>query len=272
VLEVNAPLIQEQQRYRSLWNVPRAELLLIQNAGTADVVACVSSSIARWVTGHVPGAKTFVIPNGVNVQRVTPRRTGQHRPDCLTVAFVGTLKPWHGVPGLLEAAALANASTPDPALRWAVRIVGDGPERDGLEELARKLKVDVEFTGAVPPADVPELLGQCDAAAAPYPAAGQDDYFSPLKVYEYMAAAMPIIATNVGQLPSILQNGMTGLLVRAGDPSAFAEALIALGRSPVLRGYLGANARAAAVRHFSWDTVLGRIIETTNASRTVAAL
>jgi starch synthase len=105
------------------------------------------------------------------------------------------------------------------------------------------------------------LLGQCDAAAAPYPLpnAAQADYFSPLKVYEYMAAAMPIVASRVGQIPDILDDGRTGLLVPPGETAAFAQALLALGQDPGLRQELGANARAKAVQCFSWDRVLAGI-------------
>jgi starch synthase len=273
VLEVNAPLIEEQQRYRQLVDVKKAETVLRRNAGTADVVACVSEPVVRWVRERVPTARTLLVPNGVNVHRITPRRPGRRNPDRLTVAFVGTLKPWHGVPGLLHGVALANAQTPDPARCWRVLVVGDGPGREDLELLAANLGVEAEFTGAVPPDAVPGLLDAADAAAAPYPAEvkGQDDYFSPLKVYEYMAAALPIIASAVGQIPSILEQGRTGILVPPGEPAAVAEALTRLAQDPDLRERLGASARAEAVLRFSWDGVLTRITRSLPPVRRVAA-
>ena len=261
VLEVNAPLIEEQQRYRQLLDVKKAETVLRRNAGTADVVACVSEPVMRWVHERVPTARTVLVPNGVNVQRITARRPGRRHPDHLTVAFVGTLKPWHGVPVLLHAVTLANAQTIRPDWRWTVRIIGDGPGRADLERLAASLGVDAEFTGAVPPDAVPALLHECDAAAAPYPpeTAGQTDYFSPLKVYEYMAAAMPVIASAVGQVPSIIDGGRTGILVPPGDPEALAAALNSLAEDPVLCERLGNQARRDAVERFSWNHVLSRI-------------
>lgn len=261
VLEVNAPLIEEQQRYRQLLDVKKAETVLRRNAGTADVVACVSEPVVRWVHERVPTARTVLAPNGVNTERITARRPGRRHLDYLTVAFVGTLKPWHGVPGLLHAVALANAHTAQPELRWKVRIIGDGPGRADLERLAASLGVDTEFAGAVPPAAVPGLLQECDAAAAPYPpgAAGQDDYFSPLKVYEYLAAGMPIIASAEGQIPSIIDDGRTGILVPPGEPEPLAAALIRLAEDPGLRERLGDQARGDAVERFSWTGVLARI-------------
>lgn len=273
VLEVNAPLIEEQQRYRQLVDVRKAETVLRRNAGTADVVACVSEPVVRWVRERVPTARTVLVPNGVNVHRITPRQPGRRDPNHLTVVFVGTLKPWHGVPGLLHAVALANAQTPDPTLRWQLLVIGNGPGRADLERLAGSLGVDAEFTGAVPPDAVPGLLDRADAAAAPYPAvaAGQDDYFSPLKVYEYMAAALPIIASAVGQIPSILEPGRTGILVPPGDAEALADALTRLAADPDLRERLGTSARAEAEQRFSWNGVLARITHSLPPIRRVAA-
>ncbi len=273
VLEVNAPLIEEQQRYRQLLDTKKAETVLRRNAGTADVVACVSEPVVRWVRGRVPAARAVLVPNGVNVERITPRRPGRRSPDHLTVAFVGTLKPWHGVPGLLYGVALANDQTPDPARRWRALVIGDGPGREDLGRLAAAVGVETVFTGAVPPDTVPGLLNDADAAAAPYPpdVVGQDDYFSPLKVYEYMAAALPIIASAVGQIPHILDDGRTGILVPPGEPAVLAKALIRLGEDPALRERLGSAARVDAETRFSWDGVLARITASLPPLRRVAA-
>ncbi|MFP3461370.1 glycosyltransferase family 4 protein [Arthrobacter globiformis] len=270
VLEVNAPLIEEQRQYRELHDAGLAERMLRTNAAAATVVACVSEPAVRWVEGRVPGARTVLAPNGVNTERITPRRPVRLHADALTVAFVGTLKPWHGVGHLLQGVAQANIRSAGPT--WRAKIIGDGPCRQELEWTAEQLGVDAEFTGAVVPDSVPGLLHECDAAAAPYPAPepGRDDYFSPLKVYEYLAAGLPVIASSVGQIPSILQHERTGLLVKPADPGAIAAALGRLGADAALRDRLGTRARAAAVGLYSWDSVLATIRQALATDRSVA--
>lgn len=270
VLEVNAPLIEEQQQYRELSDTGLAERMLGTNAAAASVVACVSEPVVRWVKDRVPGARTLLAPNGVNTGRITPRHPVRLHSDSFTVGFVGTLKPWHGVGYLLQAVAQANIRS--AGTTWRAKIIGDGPCRQDLEQTAAMLGVEAEFTGAVAPDSVPGLLHECDAAAAPYPlpAAGRDDYFSPLKVYEYLAAGLPVVASGVGQIPSILQHELTGLLVKPADPGAIAAALLRLGADPALRNRLGTRARAAAVGLYSWDSVLATIRHALTSERRVA--
>lgn len=107
ILEVNAPLIEEQSIHRELADVATAHRLTEEMFRTAEVVSCVSEPVACWVHGIAPQARAVVTPNGVNAERIRPadRTTGP-----LTVGFVGTLKPWHGTGILL--AAVARHATP----------------------------------------------------------------------------------------------------------------------------------------------------------------
>ena len=170
------------------------------------------------------------------------------------VTFVGTLKPWHGVADLLAAAALAKRP-------WKLRIIGDGPERAALEEQAAGLGIEVDFRGAVAPADMPGQLAGSAIGVAPYPDLGgeQQQYFSPLKVYEYLAAGLPVVASAVGQLPQIL--GELGTLVPPSDPAALAAAIDDLAADPVLRGELGWRGRVQAEEKHSWAGAVDHILD-----------
>jgi alpha-maltose-1-phosphate synthase len=252
ILEVNAPLVDEQRTHRHLVDEVGAQRVLQAQVTGAAVVTTVSRPVADWVldrVGHEVGSRVLVVPNGVDPERIRPVQPVPGRRPV--VVFVGTLKPWHGVDVLVEAAARARVP-------WRLRLVGDGPERHRLCALADRLGVELDLRGAVPPAAVPDALAGAMVAVAPYPAevAAGEQYFSPLKVYEYGAAALPVVASRVGQLPDVVEDGVTGLLVTPSDPQALADALDALVADPARAAAMGAAARERMVRHHSWDAVL----------------
>jgi glycosyltransferase involved in cell wall biosynthesis len=249
LLEVNAPLIDEQRTHRELHHVDLAETRLIATAGAATAVAAVSEPVATWVRDHVASAPTSVVPNGVDTDRFHPPAVQPTRP--FTVGFVGTLKPWHGVETLVEAVSLLRRDRPDARLL----LVGDGPRRDHLETLAADRDVPCTTTGAVPPADVPLFLRAMDVAAAPYPAGDQAAYFSPLKVLEYLAAGIPVVASDTGQVPSLLDHGRAGVLVAPGDAAALADGLRSLSSDPDRRRRLAAAGRAKVLGEHRWTHV-----------------
>lgn len=255
ILEVNAPLIDEQRTHRALHDEGTALRALRIQLSAATVIACVSDPVAAWIAGHAsPGSRPRIItaPNGVNVERIVPSAEADGAP---TVVFVGTLKPWHGVSDLIEAKALSDGS-------WKLRIVGDGPEAASLRALAGAKGVDVDFTGALTPAEVPAMLTGCAIAVAPYPRTEREEeqYFSPLKIYEYCAAGLPVVASAVGQVPDIIDHGVTGLLVEPSHPAALAAALDELAGTPLARRSMSVAARRFAEDH-SWDAVLDAILE-----------
>jgi glycosyltransferase len=119
----------------------------------------------------------------------------------------------------------------------------------------------VDFRGAVAPADMPGQLAGSAIGVAPYPDLGgeQQQYFSPLKVYEYLAAGLPVVASAVGQLPQIL--GELGTLVPPSDPAALAAAIDDLAADPVLRGELGWRGRMQAEEKHSWAGAVDHILD-----------
>lgn len=255
ILEVNAPLIEEQRTHRTLIDEPLARRNLEAQMQAAVRTIAVSRPVAAWVRALVPGAPVRVIPNGVDVDRIVPGRRDEsgRRPR---VAFVGTLKPWHGVEALVQAAALARED-------WELLIVGDGPQGEDLRRAATATGLDdrVTFTGAVAPDAVGPLLRTCDLAAAPYPDVPEDEsYFSPLKVFEYLAAGLPVVASSVGQLPELLAGTDAGLLVAPSDPQALARALDGLAADRERRERMAAAARTRAVARHSWTSVVDRTL------------
>jgi glycosyltransferase involved in cell wall biosynthesis len=259
LLEVNAPLIAEQAQHRGLSDRTGAEGVAARVFAAADFLVAVSDEVKRYLEQHaVARGRVHVIPNGVNPDRfppdLTPSRPGPA--GTFTVGFLGTLKPWHGLATLVEAFALFRREAPDSRFL----VVGDGPERARLEEdlAGRDLRGAAHLTGSVAPAEIPGLLASMDVGVAPYPLL-PGFYFSPLKVYEYMAAGLPVVASRIGQLAGLITHETDGLLCPPGDAAALAGALGRLYRRPTWRKQLGRAGRAAVLGEHTWDGVVRRI-------------
>jgi glycosyltransferase involved in cell wall biosynthesis len=272
LLEINAPLIEEQSEHRGLVDRAGAEAIAERVFKDASVLLAVSEEVAAYVEGFlVTAGKVRVVPNGVDPGRFPPGLPPSlpAPPGTFTIGFVGTLKPWHGVEILTEAFARLREKNP----RARLLIVGDGPERENLQaDLARRaLSTAAHFTGAVPAREVPGLLASMSVAVAPYPELARF-YFSPLKVYEYMAAGLPVVASKIGQLTRLIHTDVTGLLVQPGDAADLASALERLSRDPALCEQLGKSARAAVLRDHTWDAVVGRIFEFAGVAPSTSSL
>jgi glycosyltransferase involved in cell wall biosynthesis len=208
-----------------------------------------------------------VNPDHFDIGARHPRRAPE---DCFTVGFVGSLKPWHGVEQLIQAYEQLCHSG------FALRLViaGDGPDRERLESLVRALPKHVvesiEFLGMVPHPAIPCLLATLDAAVAP--GVLSDTYFSPLKIFEYMAAGLPIVAARQGQTASLIEHGTTGLLYNPGDTADLARALFELRANPVQSVRMGENARQSVLAHHTWDQRCDAIMEIVERSNVAGTL
>ncbi|MTE23703.1 glycosyltransferase family 4 protein [Microbacterium sp. ZXX196] len=253
IVEANAPLPLEQAAHRVLVRRADADRVAATTLGGATAVVCVSRPVADWAAGYAPGDRIVVEPNGVDPARfdgVAHATPSAH----FTVGFVGTLKPWHGTATLLDALVdVRRAGLPARAL-----IIGDGPGRADLvaHAAARGLTGAVQFAGAVAPEDVAGLLATCHVGVAPYPPGHA--YFSPLKVVEYLAAGLPVVASRTGQIPDLVADGETGILVEPGDPRALAAALLALAARPRRAARMGREGRRRALADRTWAAVVDR--------------
>jgi glycosyltransferase involved in cell wall biosynthesis len=133
-------------------------------------------------------------------------------------------------------------------------LVGDGRAREEVENAIDRCGVreSVVITGLLPQHKIPEILSISDLAVMPYPAFTGDLWFSPLKMYEYMASGRAIVASRAGQIAEVIRDGVNGILVEPGDRAALAEACIRLLERPEELLRLGANAREDVLVGHSW--------------------
>jgi glycosyltransferase involved in cell wall biosynthesis len=270
ILEVNAPLVEEEQAHRGLTYADSARTLEREILRRADRIAAVSRELQRWLVDlGVEESRISVVPNAVDPERfavapearaVVRRRLGANGTPI--VAFVGTLRPWHDPAILVRALGLLRARGDEARLL----IVGDGPERRRVEQLASEERVSslLTFTGSVPHDEVPEYLAAADVAVASYhPDTGR--YFSPLKLFEYQAAGLPVVAAELGEIPHCVRGGETGFLYPPGDAEALADALATLIEDRERGAELGRRGREHVVRHHTWEANARAVAELAGA-------
>jgi glycosyltransferase involved in cell wall biosynthesis len=212
-------------------------------------------------------ARIAVVPDGVRPPLVTDSTTvaDHDHHDPFTIGYAGHLYPWKGVHLVIE----AIAALPDTR-----GLIIGGHEREGDLERLRTLvdQLDctsrVTFTGRVAPVDVAPLLKQADVLTLPNPASAISTAFtSPLKLFEYMAAGRPIVASDLPSIREILSDNRNALLVEPGNPQALTAAVRRLKEDPALGARIARQA-LDDVQQYTWerraerlDSLFAQIIE-----------
>lgn len=226
------------------------------------------------IEGGLPPARVLVAHDGVRRARFEhlPERDAARRAvgwptDAFIVGYVGRLHTLGMDKGLgvlvdalaqLEGVSLALVGGPDDMAaalrqRWLARGL---PETGFL------------YAGQVEPARVPLYLRACDVCAMPHPWTQQFAYYtSPLKLFEYMAAGRPVVASDLPAWADVVQDGDTALLVPPGDADALAAAVARLRADPALRQRLAENARARALAHYTWEARARALLDHIRAQR-----
>jgi glycosyltransferase involved in cell wall biosynthesis len=260
LVEVNAPLGTERKRHGGLSLAGLAGWSERQVWCAADAVLPVTAVLAGHVrAAGVAAERIQVIANGVDLARfgAAGAREAARRElgldGKLVLGFAGFVRPWHG----LEAALDAMAAMPErPELH--LLVVGDGPARRELEARARVLGLERRLTvlGVVPRERVPAMLAAMDIALQPSAVA----YASPLKLFEYMAAGLAIVAPDQPNIREVLEHGRDALLFAPGEEGGLSRAIERLCRDETLRRRLGAGARATILAGgYTWDANASRV-------------
>ena len=234
--------------------------------GYARVVAVSEDVRQRLLKSGVKANQVSIIRNGIDL-RPFDRASAVVRHELgwdayRIVGLVGRLSLEKGVDIFLHAAARVFAHCPDTKFV----VAGDGPDRAALDTLIDKLGIR----------DHVRMLGRCDHMPELY--ASLDIMVSasrqeglPIAVLEGMASRLPLVATAVGEVPTVIQNGRTGVLVPAEDPELLAAAIIELLRNPAKREQLGSAARQLVEDEFSAERMTADYLRVYEDAIAVAA-
>lgn len=258
VLEVNAPVIDHPGSPKALLD----RLLVLQPmrrwrdalCRRADVIVTPNPAIIPW---DIPREKIRVLEWGADTDRFHPdaaKQTPYVRLAVTTVAiFAGAFRAWHGAIHLVEAIKTLRARGHKEI---GAVFVGDGPELPRVRRAAKGIDT-VLITGAISHERMPAILACADIGVAPFNLRAHAPlslgfYWSPLKIFEYMATGLPVVAPAVDRIPALVENGREGVLYDPRVKDALADTLLKLS-DPVLRKTLGVAARARALRDYSWS-------------------
>lgn len=245
----------------------RAQRILRYNLGVARGIICVSEPakchlIDKW---GVREEKLVVFPNGVDVNLFTPsilkRSTARSllgvKDENLVILFVGNFYKWHDIKSLII--SFSSVHNKHPLARLV--LVGSGSQLEAMKKLVVDMNLVevVHFTGLIPHQEVPGLIAAADIAVAPVPEMDRDLWLSPMKLFEYLATGVAIIASGVGQMAEVIENNVNGLLVTPGSITELTRAINALIENPHLRSELGHQARETAIQKYSWEKYISRL-------------
>jgi glycosyltransferase involved in cell wall biosynthesis len=229
----------------------------------ADALTVVSSAVKDdYVKKGMPPEKIFVCPNGVDPQRfsleVCSRRVKEKLglEGKLVIGFSGGFSAWHGIDTFLESLPTLADCHPEARFLLVGGTLGGAYEDKVKSPYASK----VIFTGQVSFEKIPEYLAAMDITVAPYPPI-EFFYFSPLKIFEYMAMGKPVVTSKQGQLAEVITDGENGLLFEPGNQKEMLDQIKRLIDDVELRRRLGANARKTVVENYTWGHRAQRALE-----------
>ncbi|HJX72586.1 MAG: glycosyltransferase family 4 protein [Candidatus Deferrimicrobiaceae bacterium] len=217
----------------------------------SDAVIAITSALGEEIASLFGRQVEKVIPDGVRADFLAVPRSGRGT----GILYLGQLYPWKGVDVLIRALRFLEGER--------VTIVGgEGERARDLERLAVEEGVAgrVEFRGTVPHAEVRKFLEEARVAVLPNLAGGVSRFTSPLKLFEYMAAGVPVVASDLPAFREVLRDGENAVLVPPGDPEALAAGIGRVLEDEALASRIAARAREEAAE-YTWDRRAGKIRE-----------
>lgn len=264
LLEVNALIVDPPAVFKRRLDDRLGQPLQRWAIAQCRMAARIVTPLHTTVPPVIDRAKIVELPWGANVQRfdraavdaaATTLRTELNiAADCKVAVFLGSFRAWHGVQDFVA----AGVRLLDQGENLHFLLIGDGPERAQAESRVGRWRDRFTFAGSVSHDRVPHYLALADIGVAPFNTAPHPAlraagfYWSPLKIYEYMAMRLPVVTANIPPLDSTIREGIEGALFREGDVADLAAAIKRVIHHPA-RAAMGERARERVVECYSWQ-------------------
>jgi len=263
VLEVNGPSIYEMKIFFKISLYKLATFIERQVWKSARANIVVSNVLKNYlIQKGVCPKRIFVVPNGVNISKLNKSVSGDKilkkygLEKKIVIGFHGTLQKWHGVDMLLKAAKEIIKVRKNVSFL----LVGKGRMESELRQYVEQNSLSdfVIFTSRIPYDNIPPYIAAMDIVVMPYPLI-DNFYFSPIKLFEYMAMGKALVASNIGQIGEIVENRKDGLLITPGNKRELIESLLFLIDNEKLREKLGKNLNKKVV-NYTWNVNAQKIV------------
>jgi len=215
-----------------------------------------TSRIMKEEASRYTDNEILLTPFGIDIDRFTPRKINSlFKADDLVIGTIKTLEKNYGVNFLIEAFALVKKKFSNKPLK--LLIAGKGTQRNFLEDMVKKLGLenDTIFAGYIDHNNVQDYHNMLDI----YVAMSLEESFG-VAVLEASACGKPVIVSNVGGLPEVVEDRKTGFIVEKGNSKALADSLSKLIDEPELAASMGNEGRKKVIKEYDWNESVNKMI------------
>lgn len=257
VLEINYTSRSPLVRKRSALLKPLAYALDKMIFKSANLLMPVSTSLQRELIEvfDVPENKILVLPNAADPASFYAR--GDYKPENSTkiIGFVGGFFPWHGLDLLVDAFNSIHTKFPEAQ----VMLVGDGPEFDRIKMKVETLGLSqkISLIGRVTHQNLPSMMQNFYMGVMP----DSNDYGSPMKIFEYMASGVPVIAPDYAPILDAIACGKQGLVFKKGNVGDLSIKLSTLLADVNMAKKMGAAGRCSVDETYNWNANAAKILD-----------
>ena len=253
VWEINSPLEELLLRGKTEQHVRRLHKKRAFLARFVDAAICVSKANQEYAREKLSIKKTYVVPNGSDPVLFSPEKRNQtlypEFTDKFKIIWAGSAQyNWHGLNSLNEIAAKVYARDKD------IVFILIGNQRELTDRIQAAPNIQIHDKKGY--LEIPAYFASVDAGLCLYEQSlpNRKFYFSSLKLFDYMASALPVVATRAGQIAEIIQNNQDGVLV-GSDTDEIAEKILFLKRNPENARRMGLMARKKIEEFYNWERV-----------------